>query len=194
MTDAVEVDDIQVKVNKLLELAKYAASVNPAETDLGSKALIIDFRYYDGSPHSGPVKLYPKDILKLTNSELREVITAQSKPVAIKYLQSLNLPLVNTAGPLVHPKEKNHTLGKAFKKIWLYMESDAPVEKRNVTQKREDSNYAYRCSRCGKAPLTGPVLYCDGCSQYMCYECGIPSGYMVWNCPNCAIETQRVVL
>lgn len=55
-------------------------------------------------------------------------------------------------------------------------------------------SYSYKCSRCGKTPLSGPVLYCDGCGQYMCYECGIPSGDMIWDCPNCAIEMHRVVL
>ncbi len=188
-----EIDGVQAKVNKLLELAKYAASVSPADTDLYSKSLIIDFRYYDGSPHSGPVKLYPKDILKMTDSELREVITSQGKPAAIKYLQSLNLPLVNPAWPLTKSKEKGHVIN-TFKKIYKYLEPDPKIEKKDEKPQEPSSNYAYRCSRCGKAPLTGPVLYCDGCSQYMCYECGIPSGYMVWNCPNCAIETQRVVL
>ena len=52
----------------------------------------------------------------------------------------------------------------------------------------------YKCCVCGKAPLSGPVLYCDGCSQYMCYSCGVASGDMIWDCPNCAIGVQRVVL
>lgn len=51
----------------------------------------------------------------------------------------------------------------------------------------------YKCPFCGKT-ISGPCLYCDGCSQYMDYDCAIPSGYMTWNCPNCAIETKRVVL
>jgi hypothetical protein len=52
----------------------------------------------------------------------------------------------------------------------------------------------YKCSRCGRAPLTGPVLYCNGCGQYMCYSCAVASGDMIFDCPNCAIELQRVVL
>jgi membrane protease subunit (stomatin/prohibitin family) len=56
------------------------------------------------------------------------------------------------------------------------------------------STSTYKCSQCGKTPLSGPVLYCDGCGQYMCYTCGVASGDMVWNCPNCAIEAHRVVL
>ncbi len=52
---------------------------------------------------------------------------------------------------------------------------------------------AYKCASCGRM-LTGPALYCDGCGQYYCYTCGIASGDMIWNCPNCAIEAQRVNL
>ena len=53
---------------------------------------------------------------------------------------------------------------------------------------------AYKCSVCGNKLDGGPALYCEGCAQYMCYTCGVPSGDMIWNCPNCAIECQRVNL
>ena len=57
-----------------------------------------------------------------------------------------------------------------------------------------NSSSIYKCSGCG-TPLAGqPCLYCDGCGQYYCYSCGVASGDMVWNCPNCAIQTQRVNL
>lgn len=56
-----------------------------------------------------------------------------------------------------------------------------------------DSDSTYKCCVCGK-PASGPMLYCEGCSQYMCYTCAVPSGDMVWNCPNCAIQCDRVVL
>ncbi len=72
------------------------------------------------------------------------------------------------------------------------MEKKSKESKANNSQ--ASSGSAYKCSRCGKSPLSGPVLYCNGCGQYMCYECGVPSGDMVWDCPNCAIETRRVVL
>lgn len=65
---------------------------------------------------------------------------------------------------------------------------DAPA------QKEDDSSSTYKCWRCGKHPLSGPVLYCDGCGQYCCYECGIASGDMIWECANCAIVAHRVVL
>ncbi len=75
--------------------------------------------------------------------------------------------------------------------------SNASQSGSNSSKKEEEEEKGsspYKCSRCGKTPLSGPVLYCDGCGQYMCYSCGIPSGDMVWECPNCAIAVHRVVL
>jgi hypothetical protein len=59
----------------------------------------------------------------------------------------------------------------------------------------EDQSYStYKCASCA-TPLKGqPALYCDGCGQYYCYSCGVASGDMVWDCPNCAITLQRVNL
>ena len=190
MVDHNEHDMIQMKADKLFELAK-SASLNPA---VSSKTLIIDFRYYDGSPHSGPEKLSCADVLKLTNSELREIIMAQDKPVAVEYMRKQNLHPVDLDQIQVHEDSKRRVLGGALQKIRQYLESDAKAEANDANDQKTDSTSAFRCSRCGKAPLSGPVLYCDGCSQYMCYSCGIPSGDMIWNCPNCAIEVQRVVL
>ena len=72
--------------------------------------------------------------------------------------------------------------------------SDHKISKQEPEQEKENEGAVYKCSQCGKSPLSGPVLYCDGCGQYMCYSCGVPSGDMVWDCPNCAIEAQRVNL
>ncbi|MDE1860763.1 MAG: hypothetical protein KGH72_03525 [Candidatus Micrarchaeota archaeon] len=52
----------------------------------------------------------------------------------------------------------------------------------------------YKCGSCGKKLTGGPALYCDGCGQYYCYTCAVPSGDMVWSCPACAITAQRVQL
>ena len=80
----------------------------------------------------------------------------------------------------------------------LYPNKDPNSDDSDSESKQEaktaSSAATYKCSQCGKAPLTGPVLYCDGCGQYMCYTCGVASGDMVWDCPNCAIECHRVVL
>ena len=58
----------------------------------------------------------------------------------------------------------------------------------------QNQSSTFKCASCGK-PLSGqPALYCDGCAQYYCYSCGIASGDMKWNCPNGAIEAQRVNL
>ena len=67
--------------------------------------------------------------------------------------------------------------------------------KEDSAQSESSKNYSgYRCGGCG-TPLAGqPALYCDGCGQYYCYACGVPSGDMVWECPNCAIVCNRVVL
>ncbi len=73
-------------------------------------------------------------------------------------------------------------------------QQDSNADSSEQAKDEQASASAYKCSQCGKTPLTGPVLYCDGCGQYMCYTCGVASGDMVWNCPNCAIEAHRVVL
>ncbi|MEM3839436.1 MAG: hypothetical protein QXF01_02565 [Candidatus Micrarchaeaceae archaeon] len=52
----------------------------------------------------------------------------------------------------------------------------------------------YKCAVCGVRLNGKPALYCEGCCQYYCYGDGVPSGYMVWKCSNCAIEMDRVNL
>ena len=68
------------------------------------------------------------------------------------------------------------------------------IDENDSEQESKSQGAVYKCSQCGKSPLSGPVLYCDGCGQYMCYTCGVPSGDMIFDCPNCAIQTERVNL
>ncbi len=72
--------------------------------------------------------------------------------------------------------------------------SNPKVDEKDSEQEDKSQGAVYKCSQCGKSPLSGPVLYCDGCGQYMCYTCGVPSGDMIFDCPNCAIQTERVNL
>ena len=51
---------------------------------------------------------------------------------------------------------------------------------------------AYKCLSCGKE-LKGMVLYCDGCSGYVCRGCAIPASdddSSAYNCPNCSSRLQ----
>ena len=72
--------------------------------------------------------------------------------------------------------------------------SDQKGDTKDSEKENESRGAVYKCSQCGKSPLSGPVLYCDGCGQYMCYTCGVPSGDMIFDYPNCAIQTERVNL
>ena len=85
---------------------------------------------------------------------------------------------------------------KVREKIREYKEANSKEEQQanKDPDPEPSSGQTYKCSQCGRTPLSGPVLYCDGCGQYMCYTCGIASGDMIFNCPNCAIEAQRVNL
>jgi hypothetical protein len=47
-----------------------------------------------------------------------------------------------------------------------------------------------KCFVCGDK-LTGPCLYCDGCSGYTHMPCAVAAGENVWDCPNCAIQMQQ---
>ncbi|MDE1767405.1 MAG: hypothetical protein KGH64_05485 [Candidatus Micrarchaeota archaeon] len=78
----------------------------------------------------------------------------------------------------------------------LWRESASSNEKSDPGQPSDSSTYGstYKCAGCGKSLTGGPALYCDGCGQYYCYPCGVASGDMIWDCPNCAIQAHRVNL
>jgi hypothetical protein len=84
-----------------------------------------------------------------------------------------------------------------FKRLVKYLK-DAYSDNGTADAKKQykgDTEDAYRCSVCGRHPLSGPVLYCPGCGQYMCYAHGVASGEEnAWDCPNCAIRCQQATL
>ncbi|MDE1824126.1 MAG: hypothetical protein KGI00_04185 [Candidatus Micrarchaeota archaeon] len=52
-----------------------------------------------------------------------------------------------------------------------------------------------RCIICGKMLSDGPCLYCDGCSGWMCQECGIPAENIgEYTCPNCTTKLEQSTL
>ncbi len=52
----------------------------------------------------------------------------------------------------------------------------------------------YSCLVCGAELKGGPVLYCDGCSGYVCMTCGIPKDNGQYTCPNCTSDLAQATL
>lgn len=54
-----------------------------------------------------------------------------------------------------------------------------------------------KCIGCGKVVNgSGTSFYCEGCSGYYCYNCGMQNpkseGSSKYLCPNCSTELQQV--